>query len=94
MGLASRALPAAEVLPTAVDVARDIAVNCAPASVALTKALLWASTGLGETEEAETVHHRLLMGEPDSIEGPTAWVERRAPVWSATSSTYEPAVRP
>src|SRR6185295_16080932 len=46
MGLASRTLPAAEVLPAAIAMARDIATNCAPLSVALSKRLLWESRGL------------------------------------------------
>lgn len=94
MGLASRALPAADVLPESLAVARDIAVNCAPASVALTKALLWGSTSLAETEVAETAHHRLVMGTGDSVEGPAAWMARRAPVWSSTGSMFDPVVQP
>ena len=46
MGLASRALPAGEVLAAATEMARDIAVNTAPLSVALSKRLLWESRSL------------------------------------------------
>src|SRR4030095_11881874 len=42
MGLVSRALPAPDVLPAALELARDIAVHCAPTSVALSNALPWA----------------------------------------------------
>ena len=42
LGIASRALPAAEVLPAALELARDVAVNANPASVAYSKRLLWA----------------------------------------------------
>ena len=94
LGLASRVVPAADVVGVALSIAQDIAVNCSPASVALTKSLLWASVGLAETEAAETAHHRLVMGAPDSIEGPTAWTERRPPVWSSTPSSVAPAVTP
>lgn len=41
MGIATRTLPAAEVLDHTMSIARDIAVNVAPMSVALTKRLLW-----------------------------------------------------
>ena len=41
LGVASRALPAVEVLPAAMAIARDIAVNTAPVSVAASKAILW-----------------------------------------------------
>ena len=40
-GIASRALPAEQVLPAALEMAHDIATNTAPASVAAAKRLLW-----------------------------------------------------
>src|SRR5215218_10016918 len=43
LGLASKALPAEQVLPAALELARDIAANTAPLSVALSKRLLWES---------------------------------------------------
>jgi enoyl-CoA hydratase/carnithine racemase len=84
MGLASRALPAADVLPAALDLARDVARNTAPLSVALSKRLLWASPALGrdEVERLETELHRVVMGRQDAREGVLAFVEKRAPDWS------------
>jgi len=84
LGLASRALPADDVLPAALDVARDIAVNAAPLSVALSKRLLWASPVLDRDEIGylETEYHRLVMGTPDAREGVLAWLERRDPRWT------------
>lgn len=84
LGLVSRALPADQVLAAALETARDIAENVHPVSAAMTKRLLWADPdGLADTVEAhETAFHRLLMGTPDAKEGPTAWVERRAPRWT------------
>ena len=83
LGLASRVLPAEQVLPAALEIARDIAVNTAPLSVALTKRLLWESSALTHTEvgrrESELHHH--LMGKADAIEGVMAYLERRAPHW-------------
>ena len=83
MGIASRALPAEEVLPAALEIARDIAANTAPLSVAVTKRLLWESGGLtsADVERKETALHRLLMGRPDAVEGVMAYLERRAPDW-------------
>ena len=84
LGLASRALPADDVLPAALDIARDIAVNTAPLSVALSKRLLWASPVLDREEVGylETEYHRLVMGTPDTREGVLAWLERRDPRWT------------
>ena len=86
LGLASRALPAAEVLPAALAIARDIATSVNPVSAALTKRLLWADAGPDEVERLETAYHRVLMGTDDAKEGPRAWSERRPPRWSGTVS--------
>ena len=84
MGLVSRALPAPEVLPAALELARDIAVHCAPLSVALSKRLLWESRTLDRAEvgRRETAYHHLVMGRPDALEGVLAFLERRAPKWN------------
>jgi enoyl-CoA hydratase/carnithine racemase len=86
LGLFSRALPTGEVLPAAMEVAEDMARAVSPASLALSKRLLWADTTLDETIRRETGYHRLLMGTPDAAEGPRAWVERRDPQWSQTAA--------
>jgi enoyl-CoA hydratase/carnithine racemase len=84
LGLASRVLPSDDVLSAALDIARDIAVNTAPLSVALSKRLLWASPVLDREEVGylETEYHRLVMGTPDAREGVLAWLERRDPRWT------------
>ena len=86
MGLALRSLPAAEVLPAALEMARDVAVNTAPLSAAITKRLLWQSPSLtrAEVERFETELHHVLMGAPDAMEGGLAYVERRAPRWQGS----------
>ncbi len=92
LGIASRALPAADVLAGALEVARDVALNANPASVALSKRLLWADLDIDAVGEEETRAHRLLMGGPDAAEGAAAWRERRAPGWTSTASaTGDPA---
>lgn len=82
-GLASRVLPAAEVVPAALAIARDIAVNVAPLSAALCKRLLWESRPLGAEDvgRRETALHHVVMGQPDALEGVMAFLERRAPAW-------------
>jgi enoyl-CoA hydratase/carnithine racemase len=88
LGLVNRALPADEVLPATLDIARDIAEHTAPLSVALTKRLLWASPTLDRDEvgRLETEYHRLVMGTPDSREGVLAWLERRDPKWTGSTN--------
>lgn len=84
--IAIRSLPSEEVLPAALEIARDIADNAAPLSVAIAKRLLWESANLTavEVEQKETALHHHLMGRPDAIEGPVAWLERRAPKWKSS----------
>lgn len=90
LGIASRCLPAEEVLPTALTMARDIAVNTSPMSVALSKQLLWGGLSHGFTPEQiddyETEFHHRVMGTPDSQEGVRAYLERRDPRWTTRVS--------
>jgi len=93
MGLVLRSVPASEVMAVALEIARDIADNTAPLSVAITKKLLWQSTGLSadQVERAETELHHHLMGKADAIEGPMAYLERRKPKWKLKVSKDWPA---
>jgi len=86
IGIASRVLPAAEVLPAARAIAEEIARETAPLSVAVTKRLLWESPGLGwqQVGHRETELHHHLMGRPDAVEGVMAFLGRRAPEWTSS----------
>src|SRR5262249_48208463 len=93
LGLASRVVPATDVLPTALAIARDIALNTAPLSVAVTKRLLWESARLDPEaiERRETALHHHLMARADAVEGVVAYLERRAPQWKLSVSRDWPA---
>ena len=88
LGVASRVVPAAEVLATALEIARDVAENTAPLSVAMSKRLLWQSFALTaeEVERRETEQHHKLMAHPDAVEGPMAYLEKRPPKWKGRVS--------
>jgi enoyl-CoA hydratase/carnithine racemase len=83
LGVCSRVLPNDEVLPAALELARDIAANTAPLSVAYSKRLLWDTWGLDPAgvEARETAAHHQVMGGPDAREGVLAFLERRPPHW-------------
>jgi enoyl-CoA hydratase/carnithine racemase len=83
LGLCSKVVDDAEVLPTAVELAQDIARNTAPQSVALSKRLLWDTWGHSphEIEKLETDFHHRLMAGPDAREGVLSYLEKRAPLW-------------
>jgi len=88
LGLASRALPAAEVLPAARAWAREIALHTAPASVALSKRLLWE--GVTDSVPAMLRKEEALFDwvrrQPDAIEGVVSFVEKRPASWKVRPS--------
>ena len=94
IGLASRALPAAEVLPAALEIARDIAANTAPVSVAIAKRLLWE--GMDKSvAEVGALENRLfpkVTSLADAREGIAAFIEKRTPSWSGRVSTDTPPI--
>jgi enoyl-CoA hydratase/carnithine racemase len=84
LGLGSRVLPADEVLPAALALARDITENTAPMSVAASKRLLWDSFDLDREAVGarETEIHLRLMGHDDAREGVRAFLQSRPPRWT------------
>ena len=87
-GLAGRSVPAGEVLETALEIARDMAVNCAPVAVGLHKHLMWRGLDMSLSAlaamESRALNH--TMTKPDAIEGGMAYFERRTPSWSGRIS--------
>jgi enoyl-CoA hydratase/carnithine racemase len=89
LGLATRAVPTEEVLPVALEIARDIAENVAPVSAAITRLV-----GLRAVDEVDrdTVlqWQRVLFAwtgkQPDAVEGVRAFLERRPPVWKLSKN--------
>jgi len=92
LGVCRRVLPNAEVLPAALELARDVADNAAPLSVAVSKRLLWDSWDrtLPQVERSESVLHHHLMAHPDAREGVEAYLGHRPPRWRGSPSTEFP----
>ncbi len=92
LGLASEAMASEEVVPRAREWARDIAVNAAPASVAIAKRLLWES--VTETPRETMAKEKQLLAwagkQPDAAEGVRSFMERRPPQWKLRASTDLP----
>lgn len=82
-GVATRALPADQVLAAALELARDIAVNAAPLPVGIAKRLIWEGIGIdiGKWREREGKLFRFTTRHADAREGTRAFFERRAPQW-------------
>jgi enoyl-CoA hydratase/carnithine racemase len=85
-GLGSRCVPAADVLDTAMEIARDMAVSCSPLVMGIHKRLLSKGQSMSRDEfiELETtmLHHSL--GSADAVEGGMAFFERREPKWTGS----------
>ncbi len=84
-GLATRVMPAVDVLSAALEIAGDMVANCSPLVMGLHKRLLWKALDmpLQQLVELETraLHHSAAL--PDALEGGAAYMERRSPVWRA-----------
>lgn len=85
-GLVSQALPPEEVLAASLDLAREIAVNVAPVSAALSKQMLWngLNQDLDDMIRTEGSIIAKLANSPDAAEGVRAFFEKRDPDWSMT----------
>ncbi|MFI6627812.1 enoyl-CoA hydratase-related protein [Nonomuraea fuscirosea] len=78
--LVSRVYPADELLPAAYALAREIADNTSAVSVAAVRRLMWSGLSAASPWEAHAADSRLMAelgGAPDSVEGVTAFLEKR-----------------
>jgi enoyl-CoA hydratase/carnithine racemase len=87
-GLAGRSVPADQVLETALEIAGDMSVNCAPLAMGLHKHLLWRGLDMtmGEVAAMESRALNHTMTKPDAVEGGMAYFERRDPQWTGSIS--------
>ncbi len=86
-GLVNEVVPDGQVLAAALDLAELIAAN-APLSVQASKRIALGIRGAEVPAEREAWQANndemiALMGSEDAIEGPTAFAEKRPPVWKA-----------
>jgi enoyl-CoA hydratase/carnithine racemase len=90
-------IPAAEVVPRAMEIAREIAENTSPVSVTLSKALLWY--GLSESSP-RTVHlaeSKCIFWtgqQKDTAEGVLSFLEKRPPHFSMSPTKDMPDFYP
>jgi len=79
-GLVEQVVPPADLLPTAQALAREIADNAAPVSIALTRQMLWRGLGMHDPMEAHRIESRGILTRSqsaDAQEGVAAFLEKR-----------------
>jgi len=92
-GLVREVLEPEALLPRARELAREIAENTSGVSVALARQMMWQMLGASHPIEAHRLDSRAMnyMGAgPDSREGVTSFLEKRAPVFPLRVSTDFP----
>lgn len=96
LGLVSKALPRDEVLPAAQAWARDVAVNTAPVSVAISKRLLWESfaASVPDMRRREDKLFGWIGAQADAREGVVSFLEKRDPDWKLSVKRDKPDLSP
>ncbi len=91
--LVKKVLPPEELLPVARALAREIADNTSPVSVALTRQMIWRGLGLSHPMEAHRIDSRGILSRgrsADAAEGVTSFLEKRPPRFPNRVSTDMP----
>ena len=84
-----------DLLPAARALAREIADNTAPVSIALTRQLIWRMAGASHPIEAHMADSRGIQARgamPDAKEGVTSFLEKRLPRYPDRVSTDLPNI--
>jgi enoyl-CoA hydratase/carnithine racemase len=89
LGVVNEALESEQVLPRAREIARYIVEKCAPASVALTKRMIWEHLYADDplaVSEREARGMARLGRLPDAAEGVLSFVQKRRAEWKLKPS--------
>lgn len=92
-GLVSRVVPDDKLMDSAFELAHEIADNCAPVSVALTKQMLWQflfETDIEKVEKINSSYFKWAGRQPDAREGVMSFLEKRPPKWTMSVSKDMP----
>jgi enoyl-CoA hydratase/carnithine racemase len=96
-GLVRGVHPAGELLDAARELAREIAQNAAPVSVALARRLMWSGLGASHPMEAHKADSRAMYARgrsADAHEGIASFLQKRAPRFSDRVSDGLPELFP
>ncbi|MCK9496140.1 MAG: enoyl-CoA hydratase-related protein, partial [Dehalococcoidia bacterium] len=96
-GLLSEVVEPDALLDRAYEIAEQIATQCSPVSIALTRQLVWKSLGASHPRDVQRLESELtrsLRGSPDSKEGVASFLEQRSPDFTSKVSADMPAPYP
>lgn len=96
-GLVRSVHPTAEALEAGKAIAREIADNTAPVSVALTRQMMWRGLTQTHPMEAHRIESRLFYSRgrsADAKEGVMSFLEKRPPVYPGKTGTDMPELFP
>ena len=91
--LVSKVVPADQLLAEAKALAREIADNCAPVSVSLTRQMMWRMLGADHPMEAHKIDSRAIWArgrQADAKEGVVSFLEKRPAKYPDTVSKNMP----
>jgi enoyl-CoA hydratase/carnithine racemase len=92
-GLVSHIVPPEQLLAKAYEIAREIADNTAPVSIALMRQMAWQSLGMSHPMEAHRIESRGICTRgrsTDAKEGVQSFLEKRLPNFPCTVSKDMP----
>jgi enoyl-CoA hydratase/carnithine racemase len=96
-GLFNHVVPREQVLSEAMRIAREIAENAAPVSVALSKALLWHGLTEADPQSVHLIDSRCFYWtgrQRDAYEGIQSFLEKRPPTFTMSASADMPDFYP
>jgi len=96
-GLVRSLYPPEQLLPAAYELAREIADNASPVSVALSRQMLWRMLGADHPMEAHKIDSRAIYERgrsPDAREGVVSFLEKRPARFPGKVSTDLPSFFP
>lgn len=97
LGLVTQLCDPEEVYPTALALAKELAENTAPVSMALVRQLMWSMQGAAHPMQAHEIESRLLywVGQQrDAAEGINSFLEKRSPAYSMSPTKDLPDFYP